>query len=105
MMMMVPDAKSGLSWINRTFAGPDTGCFLVAVDYSHIRILPSGFHTPVAVVVVAVAAGHRTEPSSAAAVVGVDSLALEPGWVGLALAVACTYRCRLVAFEDTDCCC
>lgn len=99
--MMVPDAEPGLSWTNRTFADPDTGYFLVAVDYSHIRIHPSGFHTPVAVVAV----GHRTEPSSsAAAVVGVDNLALEPDSVGLALDVACTYRCRFAAFEDMDCC-
>lgn len=98
MMMMVPDAMSGLSWINRTFAGPDMGCFLVAVDYSHIRILPSGFHTPVAV---AVAVGHSTEPSSSAAAVvaEVDSLTQEPDLVGL----ACTYR--FVAFDDMDCCC
>jgi hypothetical protein len=34
----------------------------------------------------------------------VDSLALEPDWVGLALAVACTYRYRFGAFEDMDCC-
>ena len=61
------------------------GCFLVAVDYNRIHIhilLPSGFHTPVAVAVaVVVAVGHRTEPSSSAAaavVVGVDSLVLEP---------------------------
>ena len=99
MMMMVHDAKSGLSWINHTFAGPDTGCSLAAVvDYNHIRILPSGFHTPVAVAV-----GHNTEPSSSVAVVVVmDSLALEPDELGLALAVACTYRQRFVAFEDMD---
>ena len=73
------------------------GCFLVAVDYNHIHILPSGCHTHVAAVV---AVGHRTEPSSSAAVaVGVDSLALQ---LGLALAVACTYR---QAFEGMDCCC
>jgi len=97
--MMLPDAMSGLSWINRTFAGPDMGCFLVAVDYSHIRILPSGFHTPVAVVVaVAVAVGHSTEPSSSAAAVVavVDSLTQEPDLVGL----ACTRR--FVEFEDMD---